>query len=119
MKFNKKIEIDLLDFIRAGKFGCLKPGMTKKEILQSFSPPEDWMHYENNDIPNNNEDCFKSKIWRYGNFELHFYDNDELWIVFNDYLGEINGGKYLKITPWIFCKRKVPSIIDLIKLNYG
>ena len=86
MKLKQKIEIDFLEFFKTGRFDYLKLGQTKEWIRNNFPDP----------------DCggFNDNIWCYGNIELHFY-KEQLFLIYSDYLSELNGGKSLKLNKWI------------------
>ncbi|QHT67816.1 hypothetical protein GXP67_14805 [Rhodocytophaga rosea] len=96
MKFNHRIPISLYEFIRTGKFDYVKIGMRKEQLLQQFPDPEDWGMGTNQNT---------AKIWRYGNFELHFQDQT-LTMIFNDYFPEIDGGEFLDIDGWILTEKQ-------------
>ena len=97
MKINHKIEIDLLDFVKTGKFDYLKIGQTRAFILENFPNPdgfEDGENWRNGDF----------EIFTYGDFELHF-SNDILYLIFADFEGLIEQGESLSfINKWIFKK---------------
>ena len=64
MKLETKINIDILDFIKNGKFDYIKLGQTKEWILNNFPDP---------DILD-----FKYNIWTYGNIEFHWNEKRRL-----------------------------------------
>ena len=97
MKLNNKIEIDFLEFFKTGKFDYLKLGQTKEWVRNNFPDPD---HKE-----------FEHNIWQYGNIELHFYE-DELFLIFSDYLQVLSGGKSLELKKWIL------DTPDLLTLEY-
>ncbi|SNR14480.1 hypothetical protein [Tenacibaculum jejuense] len=106
-----KINVNILEFIKTGKFGFLKLGEEKDEIINQKFPPEDWL---------NNETIESSKIWRYGNIELHFNDGNKLSGIFSDYVSHINCGERITISNWwiIPNDKKPPNLIDtIIELN--
>ncbi len=69
MKLPNKIKIDLLDFIKNGKFDYIKLGQTKELILKNFADPDDFSI----DFLNPNY-----TIWFYGNIEFHFDKTNKL-----------------------------------------
>ncbi|MGD1847991.1 MAG: hypothetical protein ACFB10_21570 [Salibacteraceae bacterium] len=85
------MEVDFLDFIRTGKFGFLRLGESKQELLHHGLPPEEWL---------NGETIASSSTWRYGNIELHFDDDHNLSGIFTDYVPDIDGGKSITISNW-------------------
>lgn len=92
MKLNEKIRIDFLDFIKTGKFDYIKLGQTKEWILNNFPDPDYF-----------SEDFLLSKytIWTYGNLEFHFDQANELFLIYSDYLHELEGGESLQLNKWI------------------
>lgn len=84
------IEIDLLEFIRTGKFDFIKLGKTKEWILSNFSDPD------NLDL-----DTYRSPVWCYGNIEFHFHE-EELFLIYSDYVNELSGGPHLTFRKWLF-----------------
>lgn len=92
MTLPNKIEIDILGFIKTGKFDFLKIGQTKEWILNNFPSPDD---IGIGDTINN------AKIWFYGNIELHF-DKDKLCLIFSDNISDLDGGEYLELKKWVF-----------------
>jgi len=91
MKLADKIDINLLDFFRTGKFDYLKLGQTKEWILNNFPDPDDF---------GMGGTLMTAKIWFYGNIELHF-DKDELFLIFADNIYHLEGGQSLKLNKWI------------------
>lgn len=45
--------------------------------------------------------CYKHPIWRYGNIELHFHDDQTLYLIYSDYIDTLDGGKSLRLNKWI------------------
>ena len=103
MKLNHKLEIDLKQFIRTGKFDYLKLGMTKEEVLKTLPEPEDHSGW----------DFMKSNIWYYGNFELHFKE-DQLFMMFTDHINSIDGGATFKVDTWIIGKPEENRLINFM-----
>ncbi|MEZ5986134.1 MAG: hypothetical protein R3B94_09300 [Hyphomonas sp.] len=109
MKIESPIEIDLLEFFRSGKFDCLKLGQNKDWVLRNFPDPDSgW----DTDLQSGGFD-----IWTYGNIELHF-EKDKLFLIFSDDLSDLNGGKDLRLTRWIFDDPSTRSLSAVLnKLN--
>ena len=92
-----KVTIDLFDFIKSGKFDCIKIGQTREWILNNFPNPDGF-----NDGGNWRNGEFE--IFTYGDFELHF-SNDILFLIFADFAGEFDPGKSLLFSnKWFFEK---------------
>jgi len=84
------INIALLDAIKTGNFDCLKLGQKKEWIINNFPPPDDVY-----------KDNYTSPIWFYGNIELHFQDDETLFLIYSDNIDELNGGQSLILDKWI------------------
>jgi len=80
------------DFVKNGKFDCIKIGQTKEYILHNFPDP---------DIGGLSM-SHKDNIWVYGSFEFFFYKNILTQIYCEDLA--LFGGEGLKIDKWIFGK---------------
>lgn len=100
MKFNHKIEIDMFEFLKTGKFDYIEIGQTQDWILNNFPDPDGFVDDGRFTTVNN--------IWLYGKIEFHF-SNHRLVMIFSDhfqypdYLGEkFNLGENIIVKPWIF-----------------
>ena len=103
-----KLDLNITKFISEGKFGFVKLGDTKKYLEYQFFLPEDWLSEKTKDT---------SQIWRYGNFELHFDENNSVTGIFNDYVPNLEGGKFINICDWWILKKgkKAPSLNETIQ----
>jgi hypothetical protein len=91
MKLSSPLDIDLLEFIRTGKFDYIKIGQTKEWISNNFPDPD--LMYKDN---------YESPIWFYGNIEFHFHEDETLFLIYSDYIETLTGGDNLKLNKWIF-----------------
>ena len=112
MKPAEKTVINLLTFIKEGKFDVLKTGQNRDWILNNSPNPDD---FEDGESWRNGE----FEIFNYGDFELHFY-NDILYLIFADYQGKIDAGDSLLFTEkWIFEKDtselNLPYVLEELK----
>lgn len=92
MKLPIKIEIDVLDFLKRAKFDCIKLGQSKELILNNFPDPDNFC------------DAFmgsRINIWNYGDIEFHFDKANSLFLIYSDYLEELDAGEYLQVNKWI------------------
>jgi hypothetical protein len=80
----------LRDFVLDGVLGGARTGMTRGEIQSVLGQPDQWA----------GERCEASHIWRYGLFEVHFGDDDRAWLLFTDYLDELDPGPGRTVDPW-------------------
>lgn len=103
-----KMNIDILDFVKTGTFGFVKLGESKSEIISQGFPPENWLNGETRE---------SSKIWRYGNIELHFNNGNDLSGIFTDYVSDIDCGKSISISNWWILPngKKKPNVFNTIK----
>lgn len=104
---NHKINIDMFEFIRSGRFDYLKTGMTKEEVLQTIPEPEGWTESRKKNS------MMKSDCWRYGTIDLLFADN-KLKHIFTDYITGLDGGEYFTILPWILNGKKAPDLMTIM-----
>ena len=70
------------DLLIEGRFGPLRPGVKRQEVLRALGPPDTHSYR----MP-----VERATIWVYGkvcrgHLELHFLEGDELWMIFSDYL---------------------------------
>lgn len=88
----KAIKIDILEFVKTGKFACIKLGQSKDCILNNFLKPD----YIGGGMQ-------KDNIWLYGNIEFHF-DDDKLFMIFSDNFNsqKLNAGNNIRLKRWIF-----------------
>ncbi|WAS89753.1 hypothetical protein [Nannocystis punicea] len=87
----------LKELIVDGHLGGARVGMDRAAVRGHLGPPDEW------GIGAVAVDC--AAIWRYGNFEIHFAEDDLCWMIFNDHVqdGLDAGGRGLD--PWIFTDR--------------
>ena len=85
------INIDLLTFIKTGKFDYIKLGQTKEWIIENFPDPDDTY-----------QDNYNSPIWFYGNIEFHFHEDEKLFLIYSDYIDTLDGRQSLRLQKWIF-----------------
>jgi hypothetical protein len=104
MKLKAPIQINLLEFFKTGKFDYLKLGQTKEWILNNFANP-DGMDHNQLDWP----------IWRYGNIELHFHDNNTLYLIYSDYIDTLDGGPSLQLDKWILNEPEILTLDYVIR----
>ena len=80
----------MLELARTGKLGPIAPGMTHRELRDVLGPPVAW----------DAETGDRTRIWQYGDVELHF-DNWVVHLIFSDHRDLTDGGPTLRIDPWI------------------
>src|SRR5690349_17646925 len=93
MTLTEPIDIDLLTFIKTGKFDYIKLGQTKEWIINNFPDSDDTY-----------ADNYNSPIWFYGDIEFHFNNDDKLFLIYSDRIDTLSGGKSLRLDKWIFEK---------------
>ena len=90
------IQLDLLEFAKFGKFDYIKLGQRKEWILANFPDPDDFETNEANMLSH------KWPIWTYDQLEFHFDQNNELSLIYTDYLDALKGNNRFEVKPWIF-----------------
>ena len=122
MEINQKVKIDLMQFLKAGKFDCIDLGQEKSWILEHFPRPDE-------DYASLNSDEFE--IVSYGSVELHF-QNKILYLIFSDHINHKKSkkafytGKKLEFTNQSFFGKtgkslKLPYVMMALikeKINY-
>ncbi|MCB2410173.1 hypothetical protein [Hymenobacter lucidus] len=118
MKLAEPVDIDLLDFIKNGRFDYILLGKTKEWIINNFPDPDDIDH-----------NCYQDPIWRYGNIEFHFHEDETLSSIYSDYIDTLSGGDSLRLEKWIFNESQKLTIETAVrhlikeriafKLEYG
>ncbi|MDJ0367630.1 hypothetical protein QMK33_20990 [Hymenobacter sp. H14-R3] len=93
MKLSHPIRFDLLEFLKFGKLDFIKVGQTKEWILANFADP---------DGLNNKMLSHKWPVWTYDLLEFHFDQNNELFLIYTDYLEDLKSNNRFEISPWIF-----------------
>jgi hypothetical protein len=105
MQLDKKIEINLFDFFKFGKFDYIKLGQTKEWILNNFPNPDSRWNDESNGI------------WTYGNIEFHFHRNI-LFLIFCENFKNFNAGNNIIIDKWLLKRLNKLKLINILeKLN--
>lgn len=100
-----KISIDMLDFLKTGKFGLIELGYSDKMIAELLGIPE---YYSK-------EDVLKEDILVYGYIEFHFSSKRLLYMIFSDnFKKSPRGGRKLKLTK-IGALKKKRSVYEVMK----
>jgi hypothetical protein len=108
MKLTYKIPIDLLEFIKSGRFDYIKLGQTKEWILNNFPDPDGFAE---------SPEVSRHPIWQYGNIKFHF-TQDQLTLIYSDYIDTLDGGESLELYEWIFTEpRKLTLAYVTAQLN--
>ena len=94
------LQISLLEFAKSGMFGPIEVGMLRNEVELALGNPT---HIS---PPSNNTST--ADIWKYGDFEFHFFD-DAVLTIFTDWFEVPQGGPELQIDPWILRARLARS----------
>ncbi len=112
MKLNHKIKINLLDFVKTGKFDYATLGKNTDWMDKNFPEP-DFKHRFN-----------KSTIcWKYGDFEIYFTD-DETSMISTDRIETLLTGPHIELDKSIFENYKkctlsiIQSKFNKLKLDY-
>ncbi len=101
MRLKEKLVIDFKQFFKFGKFDFIKLGKTKEWVIHNFPDPDGYLDHSS---------VFKDDIWRYGNIEFHFHQ-EELFLIYSDYVDTLAGGDSLELEKWFLSK---PTQFDLL-----
>ena len=82
-----------------GQLAGVRPGDPRELVRAQLGEPDDWHAGAPVEV---------SAIWRYGNFEVHF-DGDVVWMLFNDYLSDLDAGPGRTLDPWMIASSAVPG----------
>ena len=82
-----------------GQLAGVRPGDPRELVRAQLGEPDDWHAGAPVEV---------SAIWRYGNFEVHF-DGDVVWMLFNDYLDDLDAGPGRTLDPWMIASSAVPG----------
>ena len=103
MQLPRPINIDMLDFLRDGRFDCIEPGQTKEWILNNFPDPDGKCRIADD-------------IWLYGNIEFHFGDG-ELVHIYSDHFPheKLHGGRHIALKRRLLSRVKKLSLPRVIR----
>jgi len=105
MKLKTKIDIDLLEIFKTGKFNYLKLGQTKEWILNNFPDPDNYSV---------DASVFENDVWCYGDIELHFRKDSTLFLIFTNHIDSLEGGRSLSLNKWILNNPKYLALEKLL-----
>jgi len=100
----------MLDFLRTGVFGGIKPGITRQELEQIVGTPSVWS------VTKRRKRREVSAIWLYGSIEFHFADwSDTIWMIFSDHW-PLKGSVSFELDPWILTENlTLPDAVAALK----
>ena len=103
-------KINLLEFIKYGKFSTLQLGESRDSFLDNFPSPDGFE--DGDDWRDGN-----FEIFTYGDMEFHFF-KDRLYLIFSDYFNILDGGDSLAFEDrWIFEKESKMLTIEYVVLK--
>ena len=88
------LTVSLHDLITTGEFGGLRPGMTRRSARALLGDPDDF-------IEMGSRDMMAAALWRYGVMELRFYEDDTVWMLYTDHLGQHCDSAALAVDAWL------------------
>lgn len=88
-----------------GGLGGVDVTMDREQVRASLGPPDDWMLTRRTPA-----DGSRSPIWRYGNFEVHFGEDDAITMLFTDYLHDSDAGPGRQLERWPLDSRGSPAL---------
>jgi hypothetical protein len=89
---------DLEEFARSGQLGPLSIGLKRDKVSALLGSPTDWL----NETP-----VDRSAIWKYGDLELYFDDDEYVYMIHFDLFDVPVGGAALQLSPWVL-RRGLP-----------
>ena len=105
--------IDMADFLKTGKFDCIKIGQAKQWILENFPNPDS----------DTDAGCAQS-ICTYGKIDFHF-NQEVLFSIWCNHLEGLHAGRKTRLThKWIFddltesSLRQVTEVINNKQMDY-
>lgn len=90
MKLNHKIKINLVEFIKTGKFDYVTLGKTKDWMTNNFPEP-DFKHHFNK----------STTLWGFGNIEIYFTNNEVSFINLRN-IHSLVSGSHIELDKSIF-----------------
>jgi len=112
MKLNHKVKINLLEFVKTGKFDYATLGKTKDWMDKNFPEP-DFKHRFNK----------STTCWKYGDFEIYF-TNDKTSMISTDRMETLLTGNHIELDKSIFENQKECTLSNIqnkfneIEINY-
>ena len=88
------LTVRLHELITTGDFGGLRPGMTRMAAHEQLGDPDDFGGMGTRDM-------MTAGFWRYGVMELHFYEDDTVWMLYTDHIGQHCESAALSVDDWI------------------
>lgn len=99
----------LRDFVLEGVLGGARAGMTRGEIRGVLGDPDQWA----GDEPE------ASGIWRFGLFEVHFGEDGRAWMLYRDYLGDLDPGPGRTVDPWFLDGSAASRTLAVVVAHLG
>ena len=78
-------------FARSGQLGPIALGLTRSDITDALGPPTNWL---------NGTLLDRSALWKYGDAEVYFDDDDRVHLIHFDWFKVPIGGPTLELSPW-------------------
>lgn len=106
------IAVSLLDWLRTGRFGPLRLGMTRAQVGAILGPLDDHSgRAPMGRLPS---------IWKYGDIEFHFGDGGQLCAIHTDtFLAAPSGGRAIALDPWILRARVQRAKVEQALTDLG
>ncbi len=101
-------KFSIKELIVHGNLGGVHAGMDRHEVRACLGEPDDW-----SEPPKGPQGSAQAPIWRYGNFEIHFTD-DEVVMLFLDYLEEPSAGRSRAFDAWIL-QGTLPRTLEALR----
>ena len=104
------INVELLEFLRSGRFGPIALGMNRTQVEAALGKPQEWggnWHDWSDEMKRRDRNRELSyteyPIWVYDAMEFHFEGNQQLWLIYCDHLDWLTDhGQLFNLNLWIF-----------------
>jgi len=90
------IKASMLDFARTGRMGPIHCGLPREDLRKLLGDPPNWAAPASS--------ASRAKLWRYGDVEFHFFDLQNVGMIFSDHDNLADGGDTLCLDPWVIQK---------------
>jgi hypothetical protein len=87
-----EVKASLKEFVQTGSFGHIELSMSHSTVEQYLGQPDVWEAAA--------RDYQTATIWKYGDIEFYFQD-DELYTIFMDDFQVLSGGSKIELNAWI------------------
>lgn len=103
------IQTSMLDIASMGELSLRCHGVDHDGLRELVGPPSSWGPQKTRE---------KAEIWRFGNVEFHF-SNWKVYLIFSDHDDLTDGGRFLRIDPWIVRRGLERDVLQVALFEAG